>query len=308
MRSLTVATRGSRLALAQAEIVITALKNAQPDIDFKIDTISTKGDRAKSTALWQLNGFGFFTRQVEEALLGGRADLAVHSFKDMPTEQTEGVRIAAVSERLFPQDCVVSSQPVSSLDDFGPGAKIGTSSFRRIAQIRHLRGDLTTTGIRGNVETRLAKLEAGQVDAVVLARAGLERLGLAEKISFSFDPQEFIPAPAQGALAVQTRTDDPQTTKLVGSIDHGPTRLTVLAERKVLARLHPGCHAPVGVFARIIGSDIMITGFAANIDGSVFLRREVKGPVEQSEILAERLADELIKDGAAKILEALERK
>ncbi len=308
MKTLVVATRGSRLALAQAEIVITALKNAHPGIDFKIDTIRTKGDRAKSVALWQLNGFGFFTRQVEEALLGGRADLAVHSFKDMPTEQTDGLTIAAIFQRDFPEDCLVSSRSIHSLDDLPGGAKIGTSSFRRIAQIRHLRGDLITTGIRGNVETRLAKLEAGQVDAVVLARAGLERLGLAEKISFSFDPQEFIPAPAQGALAVQTRTDDPQTTKLVASIDHEPTRLTVLAERKVLARLHPGCHAPVGVFARIIGSDIMITGFVANIEGSVFLRREVKGPVEQSEILAQRLADELIKDGAAKILESLERK
>ena len=308
MRSLTVATRGSRLALAQTEIVITALKSAHPDVDFKINTITTKGDRAKSAALWQLNGFGFFTRQVEEALLGNRADLAVHSFKDMPTQQTDGLTIAAICQRHFPEDCLISARPTHSLDDLPAGAKIGTSSFRRIAQIGHLRGDLITTGIRGNVETRLVKLKAGQVDALILARAGLERLGLVDRIAFSFDPQEFIPAPAQGALAVQTRADDAETTKLVASIDHEPTRLTVLAERKVLARLHPGCHAPVGVFARIIGSDIMITGFVANIEGSVFLRREVKGPVEQSEILAQRLADELIKDGAAKILESLERK
>jgi hydroxymethylbilane synthase len=307
MRSLTVATRGSRLALAQTEIVITALKSAHPDIDFKINTISTKGDRAKSAALWQLNGFGFFTRQVEEALLGSRADLAVHSFKDMPTEQIDGLTIAAVCQRDFPEDCLISSRPTHSLDDLPAGAKIGTSSFRRIAQIRHLRGDLTTAPIRGNVETRLAKLEAGQIDAVVLARAGLERLRLAEKISFSFDPQDFIPAPAQGALAVQTRADDAETTKLVASIDHEPTRLTVLAERKVLAKLHPGCHAPVGIFARIIGSDIMITGFVANIGGSVFLRREVKGPVADSKGLAQRLADELIKDGAANILGSLRK-
>jgi len=308
MKTLFVATRGSRLALAQTGIVINALKKVHPDINFEIKRITTKGDTQTKVSLWQLSGFGFFTRQVEEVLLAGEADIAIHSFKDMPTEQTEGLTIAAVCERFSPQDCVVSAQPVSSLDDFEVGAKIGTSSFRRIAQIKHLRGDLETTAIRGNVETRLSKIESGQADAVILAQAGLERLGLAEKISFSFDPIKFIPAPAQGALAVQTRSDATETTEIVNSIDHAPTGLVVSAERRVLTRLHPGCHAPVGVFAKITGSDIMITAFVSDVEGEVFLRRKVIGSIADSQSLADKLADELIKDGAARLLESLERK
>ncbi|RKY12054.1 MAG: hydroxymethylbilane synthase [Planctomycetota bacterium] len=306
MRTFFVATRGSRLALAQTGIVIEALKKVYPDVNFEIKRITTRGDKETKTALWQLSGFGFFTKQVEEALLAGEADIAVHSFKDMPTEQTEGLTIAAVCERFFPQDCVVSAQPVRSLDDFGPGAKIGTSSFRRIALVKHLRSDLETTAIRGNVETRISKGESGQADAVILARAGLERFGLADKIAFSFDPLEFIPAPAQGALAVQTRADNPETIKIVSSIDHAPTRLVVSAERRVLTRLHPGCHAPVGVFAKITGSDIMITAFVADIEGKVFLHSQIRGPVAESNRLADKLANELIKDGAAQLLESLE--
>ncbi len=307
MKTLIVATRGSRLALTQTGIVIDALKQANPDVNFEVKRITTRGDKERTAALWQLSGFGFFTKQVEEALLAGEADIAVHSFKDMPTEITEGLTIAAVSERLFPQDCVVSARPVRSLDDFEVGAKIGTSSFRRIAQLKHLRGDLEATAIRGNVETRLSKAELGQVDAVILARAGLERLGLAEKISFSFDPLEFIPAPAQGALAIQTRSDVPEAIEVAGSIDHPPTRIVVGAERKVLTRLHPGCHAPVGVFAKITDSDIIITGFVSDVEGREFLRKEIQGPCTDSAQLADRLADELIEAGAAKLLESMEQ-
>lgn len=308
MKTLVVATRGSRLALAQTNIVIEVLKQTNPDVNIEIRRVTTKGDKQTKAALWQLNGFGFFTRQVEEALLAGQADIAVHSFKDMPTAQTEGLTIAAVSERLFPQDCVVSNKPAGSLNDLPKGAKIGTSSFRRIAQIKHLRGDLQTTAIRGNVETRLTRAESGQVDAVILARAGLERLCLTEKISFSFDPLRFIPAPAQGALAVQTRLDNPEAAKIVSTINHPPTLLAVTAERRVLTRLHPGCHAPVGVFAKINGSDIMITAFVSDVAGEVFLRRKIAGPGADSELLADRLADELIRDGATRLLESLERK
>ncbi len=307
MKTLIVATRSSRLALAQTGIVIEALRKVHPDINFEIKRISTKGDTQTKAALWQLKGFGFFTKQVEEALLAGEADIAVHSFKDMPTEQTEELTIAAVSERLFPQDCVVSNKRAGSLDDLAQGAKIGTSSFRRIAQIKHLRSDLETTTIRGNVETRLSRAESGQVDAVILARAGLERLGLAGKISFSFDPIEFIPAPAQGALAVQTRADNPEATKIVSSIDHPPTRLVVSAERKVLTRLHPGCHAPVGVFAKLMDSDIMITAFVADVEGKEFIRKDIQGAGVESDRLADEVANELIRDGALRLLESMEQ-
>ncbi|MHC5060556.1 MAG: hydroxymethylbilane synthase [Planctomycetota bacterium] len=307
MKNLVVATRGSRLALTQTDIVICALKRANPDVNFEIKKITTRGDKETSAALWQLSGFGFFTKQIEEALLVGQADIAVHSFKDMPTEITEGLTIAAVSERSFPQDCVVSSRAVNSLADFEAGAKIGTSSFRRVAQVKHLRDDLVTDAIRGNVETRISKAESGQVDAVILARAGLERLGLADKISFSFDPLEFIPAPAQGALAIQTKSDAPDVIEVVRSIDHELTRITVGAERKVLTKLHPGCHAPVGVFAKIAGSDIIITAFVSDVEGREFLRKEIRGPCADSVQLADRLANELIEAGAAKLLESMEQ-
>jgi len=308
MKTLVLASRGSRLALVQTGIVIEALKKVHPDINFEIKRITTKGDTQANAALWQLSGFGFFTRQVEDALLAGEVDIAVHSFKDMPTEQTEGLTIAAVCERFSPQDCIVCNSPAGSLEDLPKGAKIGTSSFRRIAQLKHLRGDLVPTAIRGNVETRLAKVESGQADGVILAQAGLERLGLTDKISFSFDPLVFIPAPAQGALAVQTRSDDRQTTNIAGAVNQEATRLIVSAERKVLSALHPGCHAPVGVFAKITGSDIMITAFVSDVEGESFLHSQIKGPVGESDRLADRVANELIKDGAARLLESLEQR
>jgi len=306
MDVLTAATRGGRLAVAQTEIVVSALKKIDPGLAIKIKTITTKGDRDKQTVLWNLKTSGFFTTQVENALLAGEADFAVHSFKDLPTSRREGLSITAVCERRFAADCLLAAGEVSSIEQLRHGAKIGTSSLRRAVQLRRLRADLKPMPIRGNVQTRLKKLDAGEFDAVVLARAGIERLGLANRISVSFDPAEFIPAPAQGALAVQTRSDDAATSKLIAAIEEKQARLISLAERQVLVTTQCGCHAPVGSFARIVGEDIVIDAFVSDLQGENFIRRRVTGPIEKANQLAEKLAEELLQAGGNRILESLE--
>ncbi len=303
---LTVATRGGRLAIAQTRIVISALKKVYPALQIETKKITTTGDRDRRTALWNLKDTGFFTSQVEDALLAGQADFAVHSFKDLPTHQREGLTIAAVCERQFAEDCLMTAGSVSSIEQLPQSAKIGTSSLRRAAQLRSLRADLKPTSIRGNVLTRVRRLEEGKFDAIILARAGLERLGLANKISFCFDPEQFIPAPAQGALAVQTRTDDTVTTNLIAALNDKRASTITFVERQVLVTMQCGCHAPVGAFAKIDGDDIEICAFISDLQGKNFIRRHIKGPVTDATDLAEKLANQLLNAGGTKILASLE--
>jgi hydroxymethylbilane synthase len=303
----TVATRGGELAIAQTQIVIGSLKRIYPDIQFKIIKVTTGGDHDRRTALWNLKDSGFFTSQLENALLAGKADIAVHSFKDLPTRQQDGLTIAAVCDRQFVEDCLVTAVPVSSLEQIPHSAKIGTSSLRRAAQIRYLRADLKPTSVRGNVQTRLKLLDAGKVDGVILARAGIERLGLGQRICFCFDPAQFIPAPAQGALAVQTRGDDVATNKLVAAINDNNARMTSFAERQVLATMQCGCHAPVGAYAKITGSDIEIHAFISDVEGKNFIKRQITGLAKESDKLAEQIANDLLSSGGKKILAYLEK-
>jgi len=307
MKVLTAATRGGALAIAQTQIVIAALKKFHPDIQIKIKTVTTKGDRDRRTALWNLKDTGFFTSRIEDALLAGQADFAVHSFKDLPTRQREGLTIAAVCDRQFAEDCLVSASRVELIEQLPVGARIGTSGLRRAAQIRRLRPDFEPTPIRGNVQTRLRKLETGDFDAIILARAGLERLGLGGKISLVFDPAEFIPAPAQGALAVQTRADDAVTNKLIAVINDEKARTTTFAERKILTTMQCGCHAPVGAFAKIAAGRIQIRAFISDLQGKNFITRQTTGPAGKAENLAAKLATELLTIGGKKILTSLER-
>jgi len=304
---LTVATRAGKLAIAQAEIVTAALKRIHPDIEIKIKTITTEGDRNKRIALWKLRTTGFFTSRVEDALLAGEADFAVHSFKDLPTQQRQGLTVAAVCQRQFVEDCLISADSVRSIEQMPKAAKIGTSSPRRIAQIRHLRPDLQPADIRGNVTTRIRKLREGKFDAVILARAGIERLGLSDKISFCFDPGEFISAAAQGALAVQTRADDARSTELLSAIDDQKARITSDAERHVLSTMQCGCHAPAGAFARIDEDDIIIYAFISDLEGRNFIKRQISGPVADADNLAEKIAHELLNAGGRKILDILKK-
>jgi hydroxymethylbilane synthase len=306
MKTLRAATRGSKLALAQTNLAAEALRKAHPGIDIEIHIVRTEGDQQADLPLWKLEGSGFFTTQLEQSLRTGQADLAVHSYKDLPTEETAGLKIAAVLERSFPEDVMVCRQPAGGLDEIPQGGRVGTSSVRRAAQLRSRRPDLDIQPIRGNVETRLRKLHEHQFDAVVLARAGLERLGITDWTGFSFDPAEFLPAPAQGAIAIQCRIEDQQVCDWIRRVHHQATGLVTSAERRVLARLHPGCHAPVGVFARLDGSRITLTAFAADPSGKPFLKEEICGPADHAIEYADQLAQRLLSQGAGDILKRYE--
>jgi len=303
MKTLTVATRGGKLAIAQTGIVISALKKIYPGLQIEIKKVKTAGDRDRRTALWNLNETGFFTSQVEDALLADQADFAVHSLKDLPTRPREGLTIAAVFDRQFVEDCLIAAKPIASIEELPQSAKVGTSSLRRIAQLKHLRADLRLEPIRGNVNTRIRKLDEGKFYAILLARAGVERLSLAEKISFCFDPRQFIPTPAQGALAVQTRTDDAETTEIISAIDDRIARTTALAERQILTTLQCGCHAPVGAFAEIVGEKIKICAFISDLEGKNFISRSITGPIGGAFKLAEELANDLLSTGGQNILQ-----
>jgi hydroxymethylbilane synthase len=303
MTHLRIATRKSPLAMAQTRQVAELLKQKHTGLDVEIIPVITTGDQNPQQPLWKLEGMGFFTTQIEKTILDGKADIAVHSFKDLPTAQTPGITIAAVPLRENPADCVVSRHKISSPLQILPSAFVGTSSLRRQAQLLQLRADLTTTSIRGNIDTRLRKLDEGQYDILIMAAAGLIRLGLRQRIAFLFEPAEFVPAPAQGALAIQARAEDKATIELVQTINDTQSRQLVEAERLVLKRLHPGCHAPVGIFAKKVNTDIQIYAFVSKSDGTESLRKNIDGPFEQSQDLAEKLAEELIAFGAKEILE-----
>lgn len=302
MNKLRIATRASTLAIIQTQIVVAAIKKHKPDISFEIVEIKSKSDIDREKPLWELSETGFFTAAVEDALRQDKADIAVHSYKDLPISESSGLITAAVLDRKFYQDCLVCRQKVKLLKGLPKGAKIGTSSLRRKTQILHKRPDLVCEPIRGNVPTRISQVEKGEYDGVILARAGVERLGLSEKISLCFDPTEFIPAPAQGAIAVQAGADDDEILKLLAEIDDKVSRVTSDTERLVLHKIGAGCHAPAGVFAKMAGSDIIIYAFVSNKDGTEFIKHRLQGPVKSAENVAINLADELLDAGVSELL------
>jgi hydroxymethylbilane synthase len=307
MKVLTVATRRGDLAMVQTRGVIAALKAKHPEVEIRVKEFTTSGDKDRRTALWDLKDTGFFTSQLEEALVADEADFAVHSFKDLPTHQPEGLTVTAICDRRWPEDSLLARQPVASLDDVPRAARVGTSSLRRAAQLRHLRPDLELVPLRGNVQTRIRKLHTTDLDAIILARAGLERLGLASQISFIFDPRQFIPAPAQGALAVQTRIADKETVEVVRAIDDEVSRVLASAERQVLATMQCGCHAPVGAYAESRDGTMELHAFIADIEGRNIIKRQVSGPIAQALQLGEQLAGELLGAGGRDILRQLEK-
>jgi uroporphyrinogen III methyltransferase/synthase len=304
---LTVATRRGELAIAQTRLIIAALKAKHSELEIRIREITSAGDRDRKTALWDLKDTGFFTSQLEDALLAGEADLAVHSFKDLPTAERAGLAITAICDRRWPEDCLLARQSVADLNDLPRSARVGTSSLRRAAQLRRVRPDLVLVPLRGNVQTRINKLQTEDLDAIILARAGLERLGLTGAISVVFDPKEFIPAPAQGTLAIQTRSDDERTVAIVRSIDDELSRALALAERQVLATTQCGCHAPVGAYAKRQGDTIEVHAFISDVDGRNMIRRQAQGPLSQAVQVGEQVALELLDAGGRQILRDLER-
>jgi hydroxymethylbilane synthase len=302
MRPLKIATRASKLAMIQTNQVRKLLENICPGIKISIVKVSTKGDRDKSDFLYKTDSIGFFTSELENALLDGRADIAVHSFKDLPTLLTPSLVVAAVPKRESPADVLVASEKIGSIGDLPADATIGTSSLRRIAQLYLLRDDIKCVPLRGNIETRIRKVTDGQVDAIVVAHAGLIRLGLTEKISVVLSPKEFIPAPAQGALAVQIRADDSELAELLAQIDDTNSRITAETERCVLEFLHGGCSIPLGVYSEINTDTITIDAIICDLGGKNYIRRSTTSPIDQAKTSAKKLAQQLLDDGGKEIL------
>ena len=305
MRHIRIASRASKLALVQANYIHDLLQNLSQDIEITIVEISTKGDRDKSDFLYKSESIGFFTSEVEKAILDDKADIAVHSLKDLPTTPAQGLVVAAIPKRQSPADALVASGQVSSIEDLPAGATVGTSSLRRIAQLKHQRNDLKCVPLRGNVETRIGKVLSGQIDAAVVACAGLNRLGLTNKISAVLPPQDFIPAPAQGALAVQIRSDDSELAELLCQLDDGPTRIAVKAERAVLAAMQGGCSIPLGVYAHISGDTITIDAMISDLEGKKYIKRSQIDHISQAKNCADKLARELLAAGGQEILDRI---
>jgi hydroxymethylbilane synthase len=307
MKPIRIASRGSKLAMVQSEYVRDILKGLSDDLEITIVKVSTRGDRDKSDFLHKSESVGFFTSEVENSILDGRADMAVHSLKDLPTAYGAGLMVAAIPQRQSPADALVASAQVTSIEDLPAGTTIGTSSLRRIAQLRHIRDDLKCIPLRGNIETRVSKVASGKVDAIVLACAGLNRLGLADKISAVLPPEEFLPAPGQGALAVQIRQDDNELAELVSQIDDRNSRITAEAEREVLKATHGGCSIPLGAYAKISGDTITIDAMISDIEGKTHIRKSKTTPLEQAKTCAGELAQELLDAGGKEILEKLKK-
>jgi hydroxymethylbilane synthase len=292
---IRIATRQSALAQAQARLVADALQAAWHGLEVELVLVVTEGDRRRDVATDQLGGKGAFTAAVQAAVLDGRAELAVHSAKDLPAEQTPGLALAAVPERADPRDVLVAAHPVSGLDDLPAGASVGTGSPRRVALLRWLRPDLEVLPLRGNVDTRVRKARSGEMDAVVLAAAGLARLGLDDELTAPLDPEVFTPAPGQGCLAVEGREDDTRVLGLVSAITHRPSRVALRAERAFLAALGGSCTLPAGALLTRRGDvRLEVQGFLAGADGKGLVRERLAGPLDDPEALGQVLATRLL--------------
>jgi hydroxymethylbilane synthase len=300
-RTFTIGTRGSRLALRQTDIALEALRAANPAAAFAVKTISTEGDRS-STSLSEIGGRGVFVIEIERALLSEEIDIAVHSLKDLPSEETPGLTIAATLRREDPRDALVSRDGVQ-LADLPAGATVGTGSPRRASQVLAMRPDLRIMDVRGNVDTRIRKVDDGEYDAVVLAAAGLLRLGCLERASEIFDADRFLPAVGQGALAVQVRSNDSDALAVVCSADDVDTRDAVTAERAFERRLGGGCHAAIAALGRVDGHRIHLRGLVGGVDGRL-LRADAEGARSEAVALGEQLAERLLAAGAGALLEA----
>jgi hydroxymethylbilane synthase len=303
-RQLRIATRKSPLALWQAEHVRVRLQQLHPGLQVELLTMSTQGDRVLDSPLAKIGGKGLFVKELEQGMLAGQADIAVHSMKDVPAELPHGLEIGAILEREDPRDAFVSNR-FATLAGLPQGARVGTSSLRRQCQLRAVRPDLEILDLRGNVNTRLAKLDAGDYDAIVLASAGLKRLGMAERITRALQPEDLLPAIAQGVIGIECRSDDATVKALIEPLNHAETGLRTQAERAMNAALAGGCQAPVAGFSIITGDSIALRGLVGWPNGSAIIRGEISGPAAEAAVLGEQLAQELLERGARPILDEL---
>jgi hydroxymethylbilane synthase len=308
VKRLRIGTRGSSLALWQANHTADLLAQRH-GIETELVRIRTAGDRLQSASVAQVNAAigsesgtkGIFIKELEEALLAGAIDLAVHSMKDVPTEIPAGLAFAAITRREDPRDCLISREG-ATLETLAPGATVGTSSLRRQAQLRHHRPDIEALDLRGNVDTRLQKLDAGKFDAVVLAVAGVNRLGLGSRITQILNEDVMLPAVGQGALGIETRANDTETSRLAASLDDAETRACITAERALLHELQGGCQVPLGAWAHLVAGEIHIEAAVFSADGKEFVRRDARGAPADAAALGKRLGTALLEAGADKIL------
>ena len=304
MQTLKIATRQSPLALWQAEHIRARLQELYPDLKVELVKFVTQGDKILDTPLAKIGGKGLFVKELEAALLDGRADLAVHSMKDVPMHLPEGLCLPVICEREDPFDAFVSNH-YEKFEDLPQGAKLGTSSLRRKSQILKQRPDLDVIDLRGNVGTRLSKLDAGQYDAIILASAGLKRLGLSERIRHTLTAEISLPAVGQGALGLECRSNDQSTLDLIMPLMHAETNACVRAERAFNAYLEGGCQVPIAGFATLENQTLFLEGRVGSADGQTLLCSHVEGAVENAEQLGVQLAQDLLQQGAGELLKAL---
>ena len=306
MKTFRLGTRGSQLALWQANWVKSEIEKRTPGLEVEIVKIKTTGDKILDVPLAKVGGKGLFVKEIEEALLDKRIDLAVHSMKDVPTDFPKGLHLAAITEREDPRDALIISQKSKvksqKFKDLHQGAIVGTSSLRRSSQILNIRPDLKISQLRGNLNTRLKKLDEGQFDAIILAAAGVKRLGWADRITEYLPPDVSLPAIGQGALGIETRIDDQEINKLVLFFDHPATSIAVRAERALLKRLEGGCQVPIAAHGEVKGNNLNLIGLVASTDGKKVIKDSVSGTTDKAEALGIELAEKLLKMGAWDIL------
>ena len=298
---IRIATRKSPLALWQAEHVRSCLQQADPELKIELLTMSTQGDKILDTPLAKIGGKGLFVKELEQSMLEGRADIAVHSMKDVPVELPAGLHLAVILAREEPRDAFVSNR-YSRFADLPQGARVGTSSLRRRAQLKKQRQDLTILDLRGNVGTRLKKLDEGQFDAIILASAGLIRLGMAERITEMLDTSICLPAIGQGAVGIECRVDDIELNALLRSLNDDNTQVCVAAERAMNHRLEGGCQVPIAGHAILDNEQLYMRGLVGRIDGSEIISGEISGSSNDAEAMGVTLANDLLSRGAAAIL------
>lgn len=303
-QKIRIATRKSPLAVWQAEHVAAQLTQKHSGLEVELVKLVTKGDRVLDSPLAKIGGKGLFVKELEQGMLAGDADIAVHSMKDVPMEFPAGLHLPVIMQREDPHDAFVSNQ-YESLDDLPEGAKAGTSSLRRSTQLRERYPSLEIHDLRGNVNTRLAKLDAGDYDAIILAAAGLKRLGFAERITAELSSDQSLPAIGQGAIGIECREGDAEVQQLIAILDHSETHIRVEAERALNHRLHGGCQVPIAGFAELQGDELFIRGLVGEPDGSMIYRAEARGLKKNAAALGVQVADDLLNQGAGEILKRL---
>jgi hydroxymethylbilane synthase len=301
-KELRIGTRGSQLALYHANWVKEKLVQTHPHLKVTLITIKTTGDKIQDAPLAKIGGKGLFVKEIEEALIQGRIDLAVHSIKDVPTELPESLHLSAITKREDPRDVFISKDG-TLLKDLPQRAKIGTSSLRRQAQLLHFRGDLELIPLRGNLDTRLKKLERMNLDGIVLAMAGVKRLGFEARITEVFPIEISLPAIGQGALGIETRKEDKGVEERIHFLNDPESAIAISAERSFLKRLGGGCQVPIAAFAKIVDSNLRIDGLVGTTDGKRLVKHHLEGPAEEAESLGNELAEILLGKGAKEILE-----